>query len=306
MSFPFEVTILGSSAAVPTLERNQTALIVRFHNELLLFDAGEGVQKRLMECHLKPSKITRIFISHLHSDHFIGLIGLVNSFALQGRKNKLSIYATKELEHIIDIQLKAGNAFLSYPIEFHALEKTEFHTICESKMYSVSAFPVDHRIPCFGFLLKEKQENPTIVSNKIKDKNFPIEAFKSWKKREDFTDENGQLHAWGDYTEEAQNLRSFAFVTDTRPLPALERFLSKCNLMYHESTFLHEKKELAIKTNHSTSIEAAEMAKLYAVNKLILGHFSSRYHDTDVLLHEARTIFAATFLGTEGVTFQVN
>lgn len=306
MSSTFSIQILGSSSAVPTRDRNQTAVIVDLGKESILFDAGEGVQKQFILLNVKPHKITHVVISHLHPDHFIGLIGMLCSWGLLGRHQTLVIVSPEGLREIIEVQLKHSNITLHYPLEWVHPANENDHLVLDTKHFELRSYLLQHRVPCFGYKLTEAPHERRLLPEMLEGSKLPYKAYSLMKNGEDFVDEEGTLHSYLEYTSEAPHTRSFVYFTDTSVLLEQAPNIEGCDVLYHDSTFMHDIAEKARDTGHSTSIQAAELAKKAKVKKLLLGHFSSRYGNLQVLENEARTIFKESYLATEGEIFEVN
>ncbi len=301
----FEVTILGSNSAIPAHGRFPTSQILNASERLYLIDCGEGVQWRLQDCDIKKSKINQIFISHLHGDHIYGLIGLLNSMSLSKRTSPITIFSPKGLEEIIQVQLKYAGTVFSFPLTFYELETNKNQLIFEDEVLNAYTIPLRHRIPTCGFLFIEKPRPLNIDPDKIEKFNIPVEKIIEIKNGADFITQNGKLIANAALTFPPVSPRSYAFCSDTAYDTSIISIVEGVNLLYHESTFLHELQDLAKETMHSTTIEAATIAKKAKVGQLILGHYSSRYQDLSPLLEEAQKVFSNTVLGVEGKTISV-
>ena len=301
----FDVTILGSNSAVPAHGRFPTAQLVNLSQQVYLVDCGEGTQWRLEEYSLKKSKINQIFISHLHGDHIFGLIGLLNSFSLSKRKEPITVFSPKGIEEIIQVQLKHAGAKLSFPISFYDLETTKNQLIFEDNLLEVFTIPLHHRIPTCGFLFKEKPRPLNIIPSKIEAYEIPVEKIKEIKNGADLNLLNGKVIKNEELTYPPKVPRSYAFCSDTVYSESIIPFIKNVNLLYHESTFLHDLLHLAEETKHSTVKQAAEIAKKAKAGQLIIGHYSSRYQDLAPLLDEAQKVFPNTVLGIEGKTYSI-
>ena len=301
----FDLTILGSNSAIPAHGRFPTAQVLNVSHQLYLIDCGEGVQWRLQECEVKKSKINQIFISHLHGDHIFGLIGLLNSFSLSNRVKPITVYSPKGLEEIIRIQLKYTQTKLSFPLTFVDLNTESNEIIFEDKLVEVSTIPMKHRIPTCGFLFKEKPHPLNIIASKIEEFKIPVEKIREIKNGADLQLLNGKLIPNQELTLPPKKPRSYAFCSDTVYSESIVPIIKNVDLLYHEATFLHEMKDLAKETMHSTAKQAAIIAQKANVGQLIIGHYSSRYIDLQPLLDEALAIFSNTSLGIEGATFSV-
>lgn len=258
------VTILGNNSALSMHERHQTAQVVTCNEHLFLVDCGENTQTQIVRYKVKRNRINHIFISHLHGDHYYGLPGLLNTYSLTNRTEDLHLYATPELMEIIDLQLRVSASSFSYKLQFHPI--TSAGTLLELQDVSVDCFPVSHRIPCWGFVFKERT-----------------------KPRK----------------QQGEPLKSYAFCADTKYDESLLDHIRGTDLIYHESTYLDELQDKAVNRFHSTSTQAATMALKAGATKLLLGHFSSKYADTILFETEAKQVFLNTEASKEGVTYLV-
>lgn len=296
----FEVLILGNSSATPIYERHPTSQIVNYNQQLFLIDCGEGTQMQLFRYGIKSNKIKHIFISHLHGDHYFGLIGLLSSMHLSGRKSSLNIYGPQGLKEILQIQFDYSDTVLRYELNFHVTDPSEKQVLLELPMLEVSSFPLTHRIPCTGFRFDEKQRARSLIKEKIEDLEIPIPYLSGIKKGLDYNDPSGRVYRNEELTLPAPKSRSYVYCSDTRKDVSYFSFIQEADLLYHETTFLHELQERAIETCHSTAHEAAEVAKEVGANRLLLGHYSARYKDLRPLLDEARSVFPSSQLSVEG------
>jgi ribonuclease Z len=301
----FSLTVLGCSSAIPTLTRNPSAHLLNVNERLFLIDCGEGTQLQLRRYHLHMQRLRHIFISHLHGDHFYGLIGLITTLHLLGRREELHLYAHPMLEEIINIQLKASQSTLLYPLYFHPLQQDQYEKVYEDDLISVHSFPVVHSVPTNGFIFREKLQDRKIRKDILEKMNIPVSVMPEIKKGEDFTDEQGHVHKNSTLTIDPPKPRSFAYCADTVYSESIIPFIQNCDLLYHEATFLQEKIAIAKEKWHSTTIDAASIAKKGHVKKLIIGHFSARYDDLKPLLDEARTVFPETDLAEDGAKFLI-
>lgn len=300
----FSVTILGSNSAIPAYGRHPSAQIVTYGDSRFLVDCGEGTQMRMIQHRARRSGLNRIFISHLHGDHYFGLIGLITSFSLLGRKNPLHLHSFPELKPIIDLQLEAANLKLQYELVWHFLSG-EAEEIFATKSIQVRAIPLTHRIPCVGFLFTEQPKPRTYLPGKGQQHNVPFEAIESIKAGADFTGPSGEVVPNSELTGSPPPSLSYAYLTDTRPSEDPSGWLNGCDLLYHEATFMGDASEKAERTYHTTAAQAAQLAKKAKVKRLLLGHFSAKYQDLEALLEEAQAIFPNTALAIEGRTFEV-
>jgi ribonuclease Z len=301
----FSVTILGSGAAIPTPDRNPTAHLIEVRNQLLLLDCGEGTQMQLRKSGVKIQKLSHILISHLHGDHYFGLIGLVNTLHLLGRTQELHLYGISPLKQLIDLQLELSRTTLAYPLIFHPFETEKPAIILDDAQYTVTTIPLDHRVPTCGFLIKEKPEKRKIRKDFIKNVKVPFQYFERIKDGEDYTDEQGNIYLNHLITDDPPPVRSYAYCTDTAYHEPIIPIIKNCDLLYHEATFMEDKAADAHAKFHSTAREAATIAKKAGVKKLVIGHFSARYKEVESLLGEAREVFPETILAEDGITIQV-
>ena len=301
----FEVLILGNSSATPMFERHPTAQIINFNEQIFLIDCGEGTQMQLQRYGVKSNKISHIFISHLHGDHYLGLVGLLSSMNLHGRFSDLHLYGPEPLIDIINLQLKYSETFLQYNLIFHATNPDEEQVIFQNNTISVNSFPLKHRIPTTGFRFDELPRNASIIREKISNMKIPTVFFPLLKKGLDCVDIDGTVYKASELTKVAPAPRSYAYCSDTRAFESYMKSVQNVDLIYHESTFLNDLLDRAIETCHSTSSEAAQVAKQVGAKKLLLGHYSARYRDLTPLLEEAKLEFDNTELSLEGKWYNV-
>ena len=261
----FTLTILGSNSAIPTLTRNPSAQLINVNERLFLIDCAEGTQLQIRKFHVKFQRIRHIFISHLHGDHFYGLIGLLTSLHLLGRKDELHLHGHPLLKNIIDLQLNASLTTLVYPLTFHPLNPDHYELVYEDEKVTAHSFPLVHSVPTCGFIFREKKPARNVTTGE----------------------------------------RSYAYCSDTAYSESIIPFIRNCHLLYHETTFMHNMAKNAKEKLHSTTIEAATIAKLAGVRKLMIGHFSARYDDLQPLLEETRTVFPDTILAEDGSIIQI-
>ena len=295
------VTILGNNSAVPSHGRHPTAQIVQTDEHTFLIDCGEGTQMQMSRYKIKRNKISHIFISHLHGDHYFGLIGLLNSFSLTHRLTELHIYSPEKLKEIIQIQLDAANAELTFECHFHNLN--EEGIIWEDDKTSVECFKVNHRIECWGFLFKEKRNPRTILPAAVNQYKVPTSFYENLQQGENFIDKNGEEIKNEILTEPGKRGRSYAFCADTSYYEPICKCIYKADLIYHETTYLDDLQNRAISRYHSTSKQAALIAKKACANKLIIGHFSSMYETVERFKEEACEIFENSEIAEEGVCY---
>jgi len=302
---PFELTILGCSSATPTSKRNPTSQLLNIHDKYFLIDCGEATQVQLRRFKLKFQRINHIFISHLHGDHYLGLMGLLSSMHLLGRKNELHLYCPAGLKEIIEVQNKHSQTYLHYPIIFHLLGEGKNEIIFEDDNVSVETIPLNHRIPCNGFLFREKFRQQNISKEKIEEYKIPKSFIKSIKTGADYTLENGKVIPNKELTVSHAAPRSYAFCSDTCYDESIVPIIKNVDLLYHETTFMEDMKHRAKETFHTTTVQAGNIAKLAEVKQLLIGHFSARYNELEPFLEEIRPVFENTLLALEGEVFEV-
>lgn len=301
----FELTILGSSSALPTSERYPTAQVLNASGRFFLIDCGEGTQIQIRRQKIAFGKIRHIFISHLHGDHYYGLIGLISTFNLLGIKNDLHIYSPSQLKEILQPQLNLLKAGLQFNIIFHPLNFKKPELIFEDKVIEVISFPLKHSINCCGFLFREKTKERNIKKEYIQEFNIPIAQIRAIKQGADFETENGKIIPNEQLTTPPPPPVSYAFCSDTAFHPPVVETIKEVSTLYHEATFTEEMKEWAVKTYHSTALDAAKIAKMANAGKLIIGHFSSRYKTTDQFLKEAQSEFKNTETAVDGKKYSI-
>jgi ribonuclease Z len=297
------LTILGNNSAIPAFDRNPTAQLLQLQEESFLIDCGEGTQMQMTKYKTKRSKISKIFISHLHGDHYFGLIGLLNSMSLLGRIQHLHVYAPEPLLDIINLQLKVSETTLCYPLHFHAL-KTE-GIIVDEKKISVECFKVKHRIECWGFLFREKKTARKIEIEKVKTYEIPESFYEKLQQGHDYVNKKGTIIANTDVTIAGTKAKSYAYCADTIFDRSLIEKVKGVDLLYHETTYLKDLHERAASRYHSTTAQAATIAKEGNVKKLLIGHFSSKYEKLDAFLIETKEIFSNSDLALEGICYKI-
>jgi ribonuclease Z len=301
----FELRILGSSSATPSANRHHTAQLLTIDNQFHLIDCGEGTQMQLMLYKIKHQRISNIYISHMHGDHYFGLAGLLSTMHLQGRQQPLYLFGPPGLSEILSLQLKYSGTNLCYKLVFHELDTTVYRKIYEDKKITVHTIPMEHRIPCCGFLFREKPKPRPLIKENLPGFLTPPQLVRL-KWGEDIKDEHGNILVRNAIvTLEPKRSRSYAYCSDSRYKPDLLPYLRGVDLLYHEATFTDDLSDRAHYTFHSTARQAAEMAAAAQVRHLLLGHFSVRYKDLTPLLEEAREVFPKADLAVEGRVFCV-
>ncbi|MFP4088695.1 MAG: ribonuclease Z [Cyclobacteriaceae bacterium] len=302
----FRLKILGANSATPAYGRHPTSQLLQLENQHFLIDCGEGTQMQLLRFKAKASRISHIFISHLHGDHIFGLIGLINTMNLSGRKEDMYIYGPYGLSEIITVQLRHSNTGLGFKLHFTALDTTLSYQIMENQLLSVHTIPLQHGTACCGFLFREKTRARKINKEKMPP-DLSVDDILALKAGNDLYHPDGSLR----YGNEELTLpppapRAYAYCSDTSYTESIIEIISGANLLYHEATFMHDEVEKAHERNHSTTIEAATIARKAGVNKLLIGHYSSRYRDLQPLLEESRMVFPNTHLSIEGEDYHID
>jgi ribonuclease Z len=299
----FEVTILGSSSATPIFNRNPTSQAVNINDRWYLIDCGEGTQQQMLRFDIKASKIDHIFISHLHGDHYLGLVGLLSSLHLNGRIKPLYIYCPAHLKEIIDIQLLYSETTIQYPLEYRFTDAEKFEILLDNADITVETIPLNHRIPCTGFLFKEKKRLRKLMKEKIERLGVPIPFYSALKKGEDYTAPNGDVYKNDTLTTDSSDPKSYAYCSDTMYDERYFKQISDVTMLYHEATFLDNMLDRALETHHTTALQAGEIALKVNAKRLLIGHFSARYKTLNELLEETQSVFPDTELAIEGRTF---
>ena len=297
----FKLTILGSNSAKPAYGRFTTAQYLDVGSEAILIDAGEAVQLQISKFGLKPNKITTIVISHLHGDHILGLPGLLSSFSLNSRTKPLDIYGPQGLEQWINVFREISGSYINYDIRFNVLSSDTLESIVSTDCIEISAFPVKHRIPTYGFLFKEINDTVNIDPDKIQEHSLTIDEIKEIKVGMDIIREGNRIPRDQLILAKKEGV-SYAFCADTDYTDSFLKHIRGCDIIYHEATYLKDQKEKARLRMHATAEEAAMIAVKADVKKLIIGHYSSMYKDLTPLLEEAQSIFANSALAIEGET----
>ncbi len=301
----FQLTILGSSSALPTSKRNTTAQVLNVHERFFLIDCGEGTQIQLRRYKMKLGRINHIFLSHLHGDHVFGLFGLLSSYNMLGRKTPLHIYAPPDVMNHVDFFKKNFAQNLEYDILVHPIKRKSSIPVYEDKNLEVFSIPLKHRVPTFGFLFREKIKPKNIRRECIEKYDLTIKEILKIKAGEDLHRENKIRIPNHELTYPPYRQRSYAFISDTRYYEKIISLVSGVNILYHESTFLEKDENLAKKTLHSTARDASLIAQKAGVERLLIGHFSSRYKDVTIFEKEAREIFPETVAVKDGDVFSI-
>lgn len=297
----FEITILGCGAALPTPRHLSSSQIVNIREKLFMLDCAEGVQMALRRSRLKFSHLNAIFLTHLHGDHCFGLIGLLSTLGLLGRTADMHVYGPKDLSRIFQPQIDYFCEDSPFKIILHEIDTKQTAVIYEDRSVEISTIPLSHRIPCCGYLLREKETLRHIRRDAIDAFNIPISQINNIKAGLDYTTQDGEVIPNHLLTLPPDPIRSYAYCTDTVFKPSIAELTKGVTALYHEATFTSEHALMAKKTNHSTASQAAEIARLSDAQRLIIGHFSSRYNDENTLLNEAKQIFPNTILANDGL-----
>lgn len=296
----FELTILGCSSATPTSKRNPTAQLLNIAERFFLIDCGEATQIQLRKYKLKFQRINHIFISHLHGDHYLGLLGLLSSMHLLGRTVEMHLYCPAELQEVIEVQLKHSQSTLNYKIIYHPHKYLHNDLIFEDDKVEVRTIVLNHRIPCCGFIFKEKPLLANISKEIIHEYKLTYEQIMAIKKGDDLVSDSGEVIENDLLVTKRLAPRSYAYCSDTLYDEGIIEYIKGVNLLYHEATFLDEMSARAKETHHTTAFQAGTMAKKAEVHQLMIGHYSARYKDLEPLLEEAKSVFENTILAIEG------
>lgn len=296
---PFRINILGCGSALPTLRHYPSCQVVEVRGKLFMVDCGEGTQMQLRRSRIRFTKISHVFISHLHGDHCFGLIGMISTFGMLGRTAPLHVFGPAELGPMLEAQLKLFCAGLEYEVVFHPVDTTCTSVIYEDRSLTVTTIPLCHRVPCCGFLFREKPTLPHIRREMLGVYDIPVSQINNIKNGKDWTLDDGTVIPNARLVDPADPVRSYAYCSDTVYLPELYRLLKGVTTLYHESTYASDNEQRAKKYFHSTAAEAAQVARDAGANQLVLGHYSARYEQEDILLKEAREIFPHTVLAQE-------
>lgn len=301
----FGVHILGCGSALPTTRHNASSQVVQIGSRLFMIDCGEGTQLQLRKSHIHFAFINHVFISHLHGDHCFGLIGMISTFALLGRTAPLHIYADALLKKIMQPQLDFFCKDIPYNLIFHDIDCNAHAIIYEDKTISVETVPQKHRIPCCGFIFREKPKRRHLRGDVADFYKIPAYMRPGIKEGADYTTPEGETIPNSRLTTDADPSRSYAYCSDTLPCPENIGYLQGVNLLFHEATFADSEKNRAGETFHCTARQAAEIARNAGVERLVIGHFSSRYTDDSILVNEASEIFPCTTAANEGLFIDI-
>ena len=302
---PFRIHILGCGSALPTLKHYPTSHIIELRGKAFMIDCGEGAQIQFRRSRIHFGKINAIFISHLHGDHCFGLLGLLSTFGMLGRTSSLKVYAPKEYESLFKQQLDFFMTGMEYKIEFVPVDTKVSEIIYEDKSLTVETIPLQHRVPCCGFLFREKATLPHIRRDMIDYYEIPVSQINNIKLGKDWITSDGKVIDNSQLVTPAETPRSYAYCSDTKYMPELYKKIQDVTVLYHESTYASENEDRAKLYYHSTAKQAALVAKAANVGKLLLGHYSARYNCEAVLLNEAKAVFPHSFLTQEGDVVEI-
>lgn len=302
---PFKVHILGCGSALPTLRHCASSQVVEVRDKVLMLDCAEGTQMQLRRCRVRFTKLSHVFITHLHGDHCFGLIGMISTFGLLGRTATLHIHAPKELGPVLEGQIAFFTHDLGFQVEFHPVDTRQQTVIYEDRSLTVETVPLQHRMPTCGYLIREKSGLPHIRREMIDFYGIPTSQINNIKNGADWVTADGEVIDNARLVRPADTPRSYAYCTDTRYIPSLHQIIKGVSTLYHESTYGEDNLQQAEKYYHSTARQAAMVAREAGVGKLLLGHYSSRYEDENVLLEEAKKVFENTYLTNEMSVFDV-
>lgn len=302
---PFKIHILGCGSALPTLKHNASSQLIEMRGKCFMVDCGEGAQMQFRRSHINFSKLNAIFISHMHGDHCFGLMGLLSTLGMLGRTSKLRIYAPKDYEPLFRQQVEFFMQTMEYEMEMIPVDTEKQQVIYEDHSLTVETVPLQHRVPCCGFIFREKPTLPHIRRDMIDYYGIPVSQINNIKNGADWTNEDGDIIPNARLVQPADSPRSYAYCSDTRFVPGLKEKVKGVTVLYHESTYTSEQEDRAKIYYHSTARQAATIAAGAGVGTLLLGHYSARYNDEQVLLEEAKAVFDHSILSQEGMVFDV-
>lgn len=302
---PFKIHILGCGSALPTLKHNASSQLIEMRGKCFMVDCGEGAQMQFRRSHIHFSKLNAIFISHMHGDHCFGLMGLLSTLGMLGRTSKLRIYAPKDYEPLFRQQVEFFMQTMEYEMEMIPVDTEKQQVIYEDHSLTVETVPLQHRVPCCGFIFREKPTLPHIRRDVIDYYGIPVSQINNIKNGADWTNEDGDFIPNARLVQPADSPRSYAYCSDTRFVPGLKEKVKGVTVLYHESTYTSDQEDRAKIYYHSTARQAATIAAGAGVGTLLLGHYSARYNDEQVLLQEAKAVFEHSILSQEGMVFDV-
>ena len=299
----FTVTILGAASAKPTIDRHPSAQVVNIHEQHYLVDAGEGMQQQLIRYGINPLKIREVFISHLHGDHVFGLFPFISTLGLYGRRTPLRVYAPAPFGEMLEAHLRLFDSQLPYEVVWVEVDTTKHRLLMENRTIEVWSIPLRHRVPCAGFLFREKEPPLNVEKYKIAKYGLSIAQITAAKRGEDVVLDSGEVIPNGELTYHPYAPRSYAYLSDTNFSAKAANLCHGVSLMYHETTYAAAEQRIAKERGHATTRDAAKAALKAEAERLLIGHYSSRYKQLEPLVEEARTLFPATEAAVEGKTF---
>jgi len=302
---PFKVHILGCGSALPTLRHYASSQVVEVRGKVLMLDCAEGTQMQLRKSKIRFTKLSHVFITHQHGDHCFGLIGMISTFGLLGRTATLHIHGPQALGPELERQIAFFTHDLGYEVVFHPVDTTVRQAVYEDRSIVVESIPLEHRVPCCGYLIREKASLPHIRRDMMDCYGIPNSQVNNIKNGADWTTADGEVIPNSRLVTASDKPRSYAYLSDTRYIPTLANEVRGVDLLYHESTYGDDRLPSAEKYCHSTARQAATVARDAQVGRLLLGHYSSRYEDEKVLLQEAKEVFDQSFLTNENDVFEV-
>lgn len=300
-----KLIILGNGSAVPTRNANPSSQMLIYRGRQFLIDCGEGTQMQMIKYGVKTRRLNDIFISHLHGDHFFGLFGMLSTFHLFGRDKELNLFAPAPLKLLLEKVFETSDTRLRFKINFFPLEDFKSTPIIETDTFKINGFALNHSVPTQGFVFREKPLPPKIDKSFVKKIGLTVKQINAIKSGEDFIDDEGKLYPNKDITTKSRNPLSYAYCSDTSYSEEIIEHIKEVKLLYHEATFDDSMLGMAETKKHSTASQAAKIAKLAMVEKLILGHFSARFKSFELLLNEARNIFPNSQISVEGDTYNI-
>lgn len=301
----FDLNILGCGSALPTTRHNASSQVINLRDKLYMIDCGEGTQLQMRKMKIKFSQLNHIFISHLHGDHSLGLPGLVSTLGMLGRMGDLFIYGPAEVGEYVQVIEKLFCQGSPFQMKFQAVDTNNYNLVMEDRSVSVYSLPMKHRVPCCGYLFVEKERSPHIIREMIDFYKIPISKIELIKQGADFVTEEGEVIPNKILTRPAEPAKRYAYCSDTAFFPKIVPYIEGVDLLYHEATFLEADSARAYETFHSTTKQAASIARDAQVKKLLIGHYSARYIDLLPLEKEARSIFHNTLLANEGMVLSL-
>ena len=301
----FRITILGCASAKPTFDRHPSGQVVNIHEQHYLVDAGEGTQQQLIRYGINPLKIREVFISHLHGDHCFGLFPLISTLGLYGRRTPLRVHAPAPFGEILEAHLRHFDKELPYTVEWIETDTTKHRLLLENRSLEVWSIPLRHRVPCAGFLFREKEPPLNVHKHKILAYDLSIAQITAAKRGEDVLLDDGTLLANDELTYRPYRPRAYAYLSDTNFSAKAANLCRGVDLLYHEATYAADEQRSARTRGHATTVDAAKAALKAEAGRLVIGHYSSRYKEVEPLVAEARALFAETYAATDGATFTI-